>query len=144
MSKKQKQKRNFKSMSYREVQAANSKNRLKLSKPDQEWLKKSGFKNIGWDNVINLYKQIELLQKESNYLDSLDLGELFLEADRIGNKYLTEEEIIENNKKLAEANNRVNEQIDKSFPDLEPEFIDFRNNSKAYNSMKSNIVKSKK
>ncbi|MCY7333057.1 MAG: hypothetical protein LH649_10465 [Pseudanabaena sp. CAN_BIN31] len=114
-------------MSYREVQLANSKNRVLLTKPDQQWLKKSGYKNVGWDKVILLYQKIEELIQEQDYLNDLSLGELFLEADRIGNKYLTPEEIADNNQKLAEVNNRINEQIDQAFPDTEDEVIDFGN-----------------
>lgn len=144
MPEKKSKKRSFKSMSYREVQLANSKNRLELSKANQEWLKKSGFKNIGWDNVVTLHKQIEALQQENDRIDSLNLGDLFIEADRIGNKYLTEKEIVENNQNLAEANNFINDQIDNYFPDIETEFIDFSKKSKVAGLTKANIAKPKK
>jgi hypothetical protein len=137
MSDKNTKKRLFKSMSYREVQLANSQCRIELSKHDQEWLKKSGFKNVGWEQVIALYQEIEKLKIENAHLDNLSLGELFLEADRIGNKYLTKEEISENNRKLAEANNYINEQIDQYFPDIEDEIIDFSRKSKRKNKIKS-------
>lgn len=127
MSEQKNKKRTFRSMSYREVQLANSKNRVLLTKPDQQWLKKSGYKNVGWDKVILLYQKTEELIQEQDYLNDLSLGELFLEADRIGNKYLTAEEIADNNQKLAEVNNRINEQIDQAFPDTEDEVIDFGN-----------------
>ncbi|MFM6622197.1 MAG: hypothetical protein ACKPJO_31695, partial [Dolichospermum sp.] len=81
-------KKNFQGMSYRELQQHNSQNRIKLSQDDKKWLKKNGYKNLGWDNVINLYNTIQdFLVKYQ--VEDLTLEELFLEADRIGNKYLT-------------------------------------------------------
>ena len=44
MTDKKSRKKLFQSMSYREVQLANSKNRNELSKADQQWLKNSGYK----------------------------------------------------------------------------------------------------
>jgi dihydroorotate dehydrogenase len=130
MPDKKNKKRLFKSMSYREVQLDNSKNRTELTKADQQWLKTSGYRNTGWDNVISLYKRIEKFRQEQDDLNDLNLGELFLEADYIGNKYLTAEEIADNRQKLAQANNVINDQIDKSFPDTENEIIDFSNKSR--------------
>ena len=124
-------------MSYREVQLANSKNRNELSKADQQWLKNSGYKNVGWDKVIILYKKIEELLRERDNLNDLSLGDLFLEADRIGNKYLTKEEITENNQKLAKANSMINDQIDRSFPDQEDEIIDFSDKSRRKNQSRA-------
>ncbi len=124
-------------MSYREVQLANSKNRNELSKADQQWLKNSGYKNVGWDKVIILYKKIEELLRERDNLNDLSLGDLFLEADRIGNKYLTKEEITENNQKLATANSMINDQIDRSFPDKEDEIIDFSDKSRRKNQSRA-------
>ena len=124
-------------MSYREVQLANSKNRNELSKADQQWLKNSGYKNVGWDKVIILYKKIEELLRERDNLNDLSLGDLFLEADRIGNKYLTKEEITENNQKLARANTIINDQIDRSFPDQEDEIIDFSDKSRRKNQSRA-------
>ncbi len=124
-------------MSYREVQLANSKNRNELSKADQQWLKNSGYKNVGWDKVIILYKKIQELLRERDNLNDLSLGDLFLEADRIGNKYLTNEEVTENNQKLAKANSMINDQIDKSFPDQEDEIIDFSDKSRRKNQSRA-------
>ena len=124
-------------MSYREVQLANSKNRNELSKADQQWLKNSGYKNVGWDKVIILYKKIEELLRERDNLNDLSLGDLFLEADRIGNKYLTKEEITENNQKLAKANSMINDQIDRYFPDQEDEIIDFSDKSRRKNQSRA-------
>jgi hypothetical protein len=137
MTDKKSSKKLFQSMSYREVQLANSKNRNELSKADQQWLKNSGYKNVGWDKVIILYKKIEELLRERDNLNDLSLGDLFLEADRIGNKYLTKEEITENNQKLATANSMINDQIDRSFPDKEDEIIDFSDKSRRKNQSRA-------
>ena len=137
MTDKKSRKKLFQSMSYREVQLANSKNRNELSKADQQWLKNSGYKNVGWDKVIVLYKKIEELLRERDNLNDLSLGDLFLEADRIGNKYLTKEEITENNQKLAKANSVINDQIDKSFPEQEDEIIDFSDKSRRKNQSRA-------
>jgi len=137
MTDKKSSKKIFQSMSYREVQLANSKNRNELSKADQQWLKNSGYKNVGWDKVITLYKKIEELLRERDNLNDLSLGDLFLEADRIGNKYLTKEEITENNQKLAKASSMINDQIDRSFPDQEDEIIDFSDKSRRKNQSRA-------
>ncbi|MEH1888380.1 MAG: hypothetical protein V7K92_02595 [Nostoc sp.] len=131
-------KRNFRGMSYRVVQLANSKNRNKLHKKDQTWLKEEFYKNIGWENVINLYQKIE--EFIDNYqLEELTLEELFIEADRIGNKYLTNQEIKEYNQSLSIEVNEVAEEIDKQFPDTEMEFIDFSQNNNIKSQNKQNI-----
>ncbi|MEH2459212.1 hypothetical protein [Nostoc sp.] len=138
MNNQKSKKRNFRGMSYRVVQLANSKNRTKLYKKDQTWLKEEFYKNIGWENVINLYQKIE--EFISNYqLEELTLEELFIEADRIGNKYLTNQEIKEYNQSLSKEVNEVAEEMDRQFPDTEMEFIDFsqKNNIKSQN--KQNI-----
>jgi len=137
MTDKKSKKKIFQSMSYREVQLANSKNRNELSKADQQWLKNSGYKNVGWDKVIILYKKIQELLRERDNLNDLSLGDLFLEADRIGNKYLTKEEVTENNQKLAKANSMINDQIDRSFPDQEDEIIDFSDKSRRKNQSRA-------
>lgn len=124
------QKRQFNGMSYREVQRANSQNRQKLHKPDQKQLKAESYKNTGWDSIIRLYQRIEEFLDRYQYED-LELDELFLEADRIGNKYLTSEEIEEYNQKLAKEVSEIEEAIDQQFPDAEVEIIDFRARKKA-------------
>jgi hypothetical protein len=117
-------KRNFNGMSYREVQRTNSENRSKLAKADQKGLKTDGYKNVGWENVISLYKKIEELLDKSRFED-LSLEELFLEADRIGNKYLTPSEIADFNQQLSKEVTEVGEIIDRQFPDTEIEIIDY-------------------
>jgi hypothetical protein len=116
--------RKFKGMSYREIQSDNSKNRMKLKKDEQKWLKDNNYKNVGWNNVIELYQKIrEILEKDK--FNEMTLEELFLEADRIGNKYQTQEEIKTFNQTLAEEVNKIAESIDRQFPDTENEVIDF-------------------
>ncbi|MEH1809405.1 hypothetical protein [Nostoc sp.] len=123
-------KRNFRGMSYRVVQLANSKNRNKLHKEDKTWLRDNFYKNIGWDNVIDLYQKIEEFTKKY-YFEEMTLEELFIEADHIGNKYLTNQEIKEYNQRLSIEVNEVAEEIDKQFPETETEmeFIDFSKNN---------------
>jgi hypothetical protein len=129
--------RKFNGMSYREVQHANSVNRDKLKKEDRKWLKDNGYKNVGWASIISLFQKIEEILDKSR-LEDLTLEELFLEADRIGNKYLSDQEIKEFNQRLAEEVNEISEEIDKQFPDTEIEFIDFSKKSKNKSKNKSN------
>lgn len=115
-------------MSYREVQKNNSEKRISLKKEDQKWLKDNGYRNVGWNNLINLYRKTEeFLDKYP--LKDLTLEDLFLEADRIGNKYLTSQELEEFNHKLSKEVNDIAEEIDKQFPNTEIEVIDFSNNT---------------
>lgn len=130
-------KRKFHEMSYRETQRVNSKNRNKLNKQDQHWLKLKGYHNVGWDNVITLYQKIEEFLDRYQF-ENLTLEELFLEADRIGNKYLTIQEIQEVNQKLSREVNEIAEEIDKQFPDTEIEVIDFTEKSKNKHRKKHN------
>lgn len=127
----------FNGMSYREIQSLNSEKRNTLKKEDQKWLRDNGYRNVGWDNIINLYQKIkDFLDKYP--LKDLTLEELFLEADRIGNKYLTTQEIEEFNYKLSKEVNEIAEEIDKQFPNTEIEVIDFRSKTKPYYRRKSN------
>ncbi|MBW4514075.1 MAG: hypothetical protein KME11_02480 [Timaviella obliquedivisa GSE-PSE-MK23-08B] len=135
-------KKTFNEMSYREVQCANTKNRSKLSKENQKWLKDNQYRNVGWINVISLYQKIEELL---NPLEDLTLEDLFLEADRIGNQYQSPQEIQEFNQQLAKEVNEVSEAIDRQFPDTEIEVIDFgvshQKPRKSRNSKTSRTVK---
>ncbi|MBE9076947.1 hypothetical protein IQ241_06495 [Romeria aff. gracilis LEGE 07310] len=119
-------KRLFSGMGYREVQRSNSNRRSKLPKKEQEWLKESGYRNVGWDNVIELYQKINDLLSSSNS-DEPSLEDLFLQADRIGNKYQTSEEIDAFNRSLRSEVEEISNQIDKQFPDSdsEYEFVDY-------------------
>ncbi|MEM1255170.1 MAG: hypothetical protein AAGI69_22260 [Cyanobacteria bacterium P01_H01_bin.21] len=124
MASKKNKKRLFSSMGYREVQRSNSNRRNQLPKKEQAWLKENGYKNVGWENIINLYQKINelLLQPDPNE-DTLE--ELFLKADRIGNKYQTPAEIREFNQKLSVAVNEVADEIDRQFPESEIEVVDY-------------------
>lgn len=124
MASKKSKKRLFSGMSYRDVQRSNSNRRSKLPKKDQSWLKENRYKNVGWDNVIKLYQKINdlLLQPDP---DEDTLEELFLKADRIGNKYQTPAEIREFNQKLSVAVNEVADEIDRQFPETEMEVVDY-------------------
>lgn len=120
-------KRSFQGMSYREVQRTNTQNRIKLDNETQKWLKTNKYRNIGWQNVINLYQKIEELLDKSQF-EYMSLEELFLEADRIGNKYQTIEEKAEFNQKLAKEVAEISELIDQQFPDTEMEVIEYSKN----------------
>ncbi len=124
MASKKSQKRNFNGMSYSELQRANSANREKLNSENKKWLKENGYKNVGWDNVIKLYQQIEEILNKAQFED-MSLEELFLEADRIGSKYLTSQEIEEFNQQLSKEVAEIGELIDQQFPDTEVEVIDY-------------------
>ena len=114
-------------MSYREVQRTNSKNRLKLNNQDKTWLKINQYKNIGWQNVIKFYQKIEELLEKSPF-EEMSLEELFLEADRIGDKYQTPQEKAEFNQQLSQEVTKIAELIDKHFPDTEIEVVDYNQN----------------
>lgn len=122
-------KRTLNGLSYHTAQRTNSNNKKKLNPEDQKWLKDNGYRNVGWENVINLYQKIEELLDKYKFED-LTLEELFLEADRIGNKYLTPEEIQEYNQQLAKEVSEISELIDQQFPDTEIEVIDFSQKTK--------------
>lgn len=124
MASQKSQKRSFNGMRYVEVQRANSDNRGNLKPEARKWLKSNGYKNVGWDNVINLYQKIEELL-ESAQLEEMSLEDLFLEADRIGNKYLTPEEIATFNQQLSQEVAEIGALIDQQFPDTEIEVIDY-------------------
>ncbi|MTJ08344.1 hypothetical protein FJR38_02080 [Anabaena sp. UHCC 0253] len=94
---------------------------------------------------MNLYRKIEeFLEKYS--CEQLTIEELFLEADRIGNKYMTNHEIEKFNQNLSQAVNEIAEKIDQQFPETEVEFIDYsgktnnryrkKHNQKTYSTVK--------
>jgi hypothetical protein len=121
---KKSQKRTFNGMSYHEVQRVNSDQRKKLRKEDQKWLKENNFKNVSWDHVVLLYSKIEDFLEQYRLEDST-LEDLFLEADRLGNKYLTSEEIQDFNQQLAKEIGEIEAEIERQFLDAEMEVIDF-------------------
>ncbi|HEY9600060.1 MAG TPA: hypothetical protein V6C85_00495 [Allocoleopsis sp.] len=119
------QSRTLSSMGYREVQRLNAMRRSKLPKTNQIWLKENGYKNVGWDNIIQLYQKINELLAQPNADDEPTLEELFLEADRIGQKYQTREEIEAFNQQMTVAVSAISDLIDQQFPDTEVEAIDY-------------------
>lgn len=137
MASKKSQKRSFQGMSYSEVQCTNSKNRTKLDHEETKWLKSNGYKNIGWQNIISLYQKIEELRDKSQFED-MSLEELFLEADRIGDKYQTPQEKAEFNQQLSKEVAEIGDLIDKRFPDTEIEIIDYSKNLTKTSSHKHN------
>src|SRR6476469_3491254 len=124
MASKQSQPRTFNSMTYGQLQRSNSKNRDKLKPEDKKWLKQNGYRNVGWEKAIKLYQQIEEILGKYQFED-MSLEELFLEADRIGNKYLSNQEIEEYNQQLSKEVTEIGELIDQQFPDTEVEVIDY-------------------
>lgn len=125
-------------MSYVEVQRANSERRKKLNIDKQVWLKENGYRNVGWENVIQLYQTIEEFLDKAKFED-MSLEELFLEADRIGNKYLSAEEISTFNQQMVKEAVEIGELIDQHFPDTEFEVIDFRDKNRRPSPRKPNL-----
>lgn len=125
---KKSKKRTFNELTYREVQCANSARRKLLQKTDQKWLKDNDFKNVGWDNIIRLYQKIDEFLAQYALNDS-SLEDLFLEADRIGRKYQTDEEIEAFNQQLAKTTSEIEAEIERQFPDTEIEVVDFSGKS---------------
>lgn len=131
MASQKQQSRTFSGMGYREVQHSNSIRRIKLPKPEQIWLKENGYKNVGWDNVIRLYQKINELLNQPDADDEPTLEELFLEADRIGKKYQTPEEIEAFNQEMAAEVNAVSDLVDQQFPETDVEVIDYSQMSRS-------------
>lgn len=125
MANQRKSRKNWNGMSYREVQRANSQNSGKLTKADQRWLKENSYRNVGWEAVINLYQKIEEFFDKAKFED-MSLEELFLEADRIGNKYLTPHEVESFNHQFSKEVAEIGELVDQQFPDTQVEIIDYR------------------
>jgi hypothetical protein len=115
----------FNGMRYGEVQRLNSQNRSKLKVEHQQWLKENHYRNVGWEPVIALFQKIQTFLEQAQFED-LDLEALFLEADRVGHRYQTAEEITTFNQQLAQEVNDIAELVDQQFPDAEVEVIDFR------------------
>lgn len=124
MSRKKSSARTFQGMNYRKVQRKNSRNRQQLTQESQAWLKKHNYRNVGWNNVIKLFKRIKEIQ-ERETLKSLSLEELFIEADRIGNKYLDNKEINQRNQRIAQELNHIADIIDSQYPNQTVEVIDY-------------------
>jgi hypothetical protein len=116
--------RTYKNLTYTQLQAHNKETRSHLKPDDRKWLKTNKYKNLGWDNAITLYEKIADFQSQYD-LEDESLEELFLIADRIGNKYQTPEEIAAFQSELATEVNAIADLIDDQFPDTEPEIIDY-------------------
>ena len=125
MASRKHQSRTFSGMGYHEAQRSNSIRRSKLPKTNQIWLKENGYKNVGWDDVIRLYQKINELLAQPDADDEPTLEELFLDADRIGQKYQTREEIEVFNQQLAAEVSAISDLIDQQFPETEVEVIDY-------------------
>lgn len=116
--------RQYQNLTYGQLQSANKQGRSELKRNDQKWLKNHGYKNVGWEKAIALSEKIAYFK--SQYEEEEDsLEELFLEADRIGNKYQTSEEIAAFQAALATEVNAIADLVDEQFPDTEIEFIDY-------------------
>ena len=116
--------RTFQRMKYRTIQRKNSRNRRQLNFENQQFLKDNGYRNIGWSNVISLFEKIIELQRQES-ICNLSIEELFIEGDRIGNKYLSNKEINERNLKIAQQLNEIADIIDLQFPDNKVEVVDY-------------------
>lgn len=116
--------RTFQGMNYRQVQRKNSRDRQHLTKENQTWLKKHNYRNIGWNNVIKLWEKIAELQEQET-VKSLSIEELFIEADRIGNKYLDSKEINQRHQRIAQELDEIADIIDSQHPDQKIEIIDY-------------------
>lgn len=141
--KKNSKKRLFSGMGYREVQRANSSRRNELSKAKQALLKKQGYKNVGWDNVIALYQKLNELSLAAGPVEDT-LQELILKADRIGSKYQTSEEIADFNRKLSAEVNEIADIVDRQFPEPEMEFVDYSRQSNKAKRTARRVAKRKR
>ncbi|MEM7593977.1 MAG: hypothetical protein AAF383_21135 [Cyanobacteria bacterium P01_A01_bin.83] len=124
MSSKKSSARTFRGMNYRKVQRKNSRDRQQLTKENQTWLKHHNHRNIGWVNIIELYEKIRELQEQEK-VKNLSLEELFIEADRIGNKYLKSKEINQRHQRIARELDEIANIIDSQYPDQIVEIIDY-------------------
>ena len=116
--------RTHQKFTYSHLQAFNKQSRSQLRPDDRQWLKANGYKNVGWDCAIALYEKIIDYKAKYN-LEEESLEDLFLEADRIGNKYQTPEEIAAFQAALAIEVNAIADLVDQQFPDTTTEFIDY-------------------
>lgn len=129
--------RTYKTLTYRQLQSHNKETRSHLKPDDRKWLKTHGYKNLGWENAIVLYEKIADFQAQYD-LEDESLEELFLIADRIGNKYQTPEEIATFQAELNREVNAIADLIDEQFPDTEPEIIDYGTQHQPQKSQRKN------
>lgn len=111
-------------MGYREVQRSNTKRQSQLPKKKRKLLKRQGHKNVGWEYVIRLYQAINNITAQSDLREDT-LEELFIKADRIGNKYQTPEELSTFNQQFSKEVANVSKVIDRQFPETEIEIINY-------------------
>jgi tRNA nucleotidyltransferase (CCA-adding enzyme) len=131
--------RTYQSFSYQALQKKNGQNRVLLTKEQKAWLKKNNYRNVGWDKVIQLYEKITIFLE----VEDSSLEELFLEADRIGNKYQSSEEIEAFQQAMAGTAEKISELIDQQFPPVDQiEMIDFSDRSKSVRNKSSRNMKS--
>jgi hypothetical protein len=107
-------KKEFNGMGYRQVQRSNSDNKAKITSEEIQLLKNSGYKNVGWEKVTQLYLKIQAMLT-SPYLENWSLDELFLEADRIGRKYQSADEIAIFDKQFTMLSQEIDDEIDRHF-----------------------------
>ncbi|WP_029681741.1 hypothetical protein, partial [Picosynechococcus sp. NKBG15041c] len=119
----------YKGMSYRKLQRWNKEHRSLLEKKYQIWLKQNSYQNIGWDRVIKLHEKILDLKRETE-IHNMSLEELFLESDRIGEKYQTSQEKKDFQERFQHIIESISIVAEKIFPDDEVEFVDFGDLSK--------------
>jgi hypothetical protein len=129
--------KNYQGLSYRSLQQKNTADRALLPRDQQKWLKQNGYRNVGWAAVIQLHEKMADLRAQ-NELEESSLEELFLEADRIGNRYQTADEIKQFQQAMAEEANAIADLIDQQFPETETEFIDFSQSAPLVKSRKQN------
>jgi hypothetical protein len=129
--------RTYKTLTYKQLQANNKETRSHLKPDDRKWLKTNGYKNLGWDNAIALYEKITDIQSQYDLEDD-SLEDLFLQADRIGNKYQTPDEIAAFQAELATEVNAIADLIEEQFPDTEPEIIDYGTQHQPRKSQRKN------
>lgn len=116
--------RTHQKLTYTQLQAFNKQSRSELRPDDRQWLKANGYKNVGWDYTIALCEKIADYKAKYD-LEDESLEDLFLEADRIGNKYQTPEEIAAFQAALAFEVNAIADLVDEQFPDTTTEIIDY-------------------
>ena len=141
MARRNSKRRLFSDMSYRDVQRSNTNRKKNLSTSDQAWLKANGYKNVGWDHVIKLYQKINDILASADQ-DDLTLEELFLQADRIGEKYQTLEERAAFDHALRVEVESIANLIEQQFPDTELEAVDY--SKKSSPTAKQKIRKNRK
>jgi tRNA nucleotidyltransferase (CCA-adding enzyme) len=128
----------YQGLSYQVLQKKNGQSRALLTKEQQNWLKDNGYRNLGWDKVIQLYEKIALFLE----VEDSSLEELFLEADRIGNKYQSAEEVAAFQQAMAETAEEISASIDQQFPPGDAiEMIDFSDPAQQKRSKVSRNIK---